>query len=334
MNVLIVGLGGIGQRYLRILKKNFKNTNIYALRSSNNNFEISDNLVVNHSIDIVDKYDIKALRSIDEIRTINLDFAIITSPTSKHLRYHRVFAERKIPLLIEKPLSNSYSDAIKAFNYSKSNNNIMLTGYMLRFHPAVKKFKKLIDTSYLGLINHITVDTFSFMPGWHPYENYKNLYASKKKLGGGVMLTESHEIDLIIWLFGMPKKALSINSKISSFKIDVEDTAASILKYDSKDNKFLVTINQCFTSKIIKRSIKIYGQKGLLELDLINNCIWYKKNKLRKIFIAKNLQRNDLFLSQINYFIKFINNKIGKNSKVLDTGLDTLFLINSLKKNS
>ena len=333
MNFLIIGLGGIGQRYMRLLSKNFKNSRIFALRRNKNYYEIKDNLVINKNTNIIKKYKIKEISSLDQLSDIELNLAIITSPTSKHLDYLKKLIDLKVPVLVEKPISNDYSKAKKIINYAESVNSIIQTGYMLRFNPAVKKIKKLIDNNFLGKIHNITVDIFSFMPGWHPYENYENLYASKKKLGGGVMLTESHEIDLILWLFGMPKVAFSINSRTSNFKIDVEDTAASVLKYNTKEKNFLVTINQCFTSKFQKRSIKIYGQKGLLELDLIKNCIWYnKKNKRKKIFISKNLKRNDLFLSQINYFIKFINNKIDNNSKVLDTGLNTLFLINFLKK--
>lgn len=33
MNIIICGLGGIGQRYLRLISKNFKKFNIYALSS-------------------------------------------------------------------------------------------------------------------------------------------------------------------------------------------------------------------------------------------------------------------------------------------------------------
>ena len=36
----------------------------------------------------------------------------------------------------------------------------------------------------------------------------KNFYACKKILGGGALMTECHEIDLIICLFGVPKSLI------------------------------------------------------------------------------------------------------------------------------
>ena len=35
---------------------------------------------------------------------------------------------------------------------------------------------------------------------WCPYENYRNSYAIKKKMGGGVIKTYSHEVDLSHYL--------------------------------------------------------------------------------------------------------------------------------------
>ena len=259
----------------------------------------------------------------------------MASPTSKHLDQLKRLSDFKIPVLVEKPISNSFKKAKKTISYAESRNNIILTGYMLRFNPAVIEFKRLIDSKFLGQIYKISVDIHSFMPGWHPYENYENLYASKKKLGGGVILTESHEIDLLVWFFGIPNKAISLNSKTSNCNIDVEDTASSVLKYYSKDKNFLVTINQCFTSMTIMREIKIYGPKGFLKLDLINNCIYYEtKQKLKKLFSINRLNRNDLFLSQINYFIKCVNNKMNNKNKILDSGLQTSYLLSLLKKSN
>ena len=335
MKILIIGLGGIGQRYLRILKKNYKNSIIYSIRSSKKNYEIDDNLKIDKNVDIMKKYQINKINDIKDIKLLQLDFALITSPTGKHLEYLRELISENIPILVEKPLSNSYSKAKKIIDYAHSLNVIILTAYVLRFHPAVKKLKKLLDKNILGKIQSVSIDIFSFMPGWHKYEKYESLYASKKELGGGVLLTESHELDLLVWLFGMPNRAMSFSNKTSSYNINVEDTAVSIMEYKDKYKNFLVSINQCFTSKLIKRSIYFYGEKGSLELNFVENSIYYDnlRNK-KKIFSLKVFKRNSLFLNQIKYFNNLIGNKIKRNDLVLDNGLDTLNLIEMLKNNN
>ena len=51
----------------------------------------------------------------------------------------------------------------------------------------------------------------SYLPDWHPYENYKESYAAKKELGGGVVLTSIHELDYLYWLFGKINDVFSIS---------------------------------------------------------------------------------------------------------------------------
>ena len=69
---------------------------------------------------------------------------------------------------------------------------------MLRFHPqSIKIFNIIKNKKSLGTIYNASINVNSYMPNWHKYENYKDLYASNKNLGGGVILTECHEIDLM-----------------------------------------------------------------------------------------------------------------------------------------
>ena len=48
--------------------------------------------------------------------------------------------------------------------------------------------KSLIDKNEIGRMLSVTVENGSFMPDWHPWEDYQISYASQKKLGGGVRL--------------------------------------------------------------------------------------------------------------------------------------------------
>ena len=68
MNFLIIGLGGIGQRYMRLLSKNFKNSRIFALRRNKNYYEIKDNLEIKKNTNIIKKYKIKEISSLDQLR--------------------------------------------------------------------------------------------------------------------------------------------------------------------------------------------------------------------------------------------------------------------------
>ena len=53
------------------------------------------------------------------------------------------------------------------------------------------------------------------MPGWHKGENYKKSYALNKNLGGGVINTCCHEIDLALF-FRTSKRSLCQRNKIKN----------------------------------------------------------------------------------------------------------------------
>ena len=54
--------------------------------------------------------------------------------------------------------------------------------------------------------------------------HYKNSYSSHRRLGGGVLLDLSHEIDYIEWIFKKIKRLDFVKiKKLSNLKINVED---------------------------------------------------------------------------------------------------------------
>ena len=60
----------------------------------------------------------------------------------------------------------------------------------------------------------------SYVPEWHKYENHKELYACNKDLGGEVILTECHEIDILSNIFGEPLD-IEIKKPNKKLKLDV-----------------------------------------------------------------------------------------------------------------
>ena len=88
-----------------------------------------------------------------------------------------------------------------------------MIGCNMRFHSGIKLMRQLIDKKEIGRIISVYAENGSFMPDWHPWENYRISYASNMRLGGGVVLTQIHEIDYLYWLFGDVKKVSSFTGK-------------------------------------------------------------------------------------------------------------------------
>ena len=74
MRVLFIGLGGVGQRHMRNILKISPKSEIFAVRQTNKNFEIDNNLNVDYSTNIMGlkKYYIRvSIKNKQSIKLIN-----------------------------------------------------------------------------------------------------------------------------------------------------------------------------------------------------------------------------------------------------------------------
>src|SRR5882762_11946682 len=102
----------------------------------------------------------------------------------------------------------------------------------MRFHPAVQRLQQIVRERLIGRPLAMQVEVGEYLPHWHKYEDYRQMYASIARLGGGVVLSQIHELDSIYSLFGVPKRIFALGGHLSSLEIDVEDVASSLLDYE------------------------------------------------------------------------------------------------------
>ena len=318
MKILIIGLGSIGQRHLRNIKKISPKTEIYALRKLKRNFILNNkNQIIGK--DIISKYDIKEISNIREIKKINLDAVFINTPSSLHLKDFQVFLNEKLHIFIEKPLSDKSSKAKIFINQiNRKHKQKIMVGHQLRFNECLIKIKTILQKGTLGKICGANIYHGENLKNFHTYENYNNIYASRKKLGGGVILSQIHEIDYCIYLFGSPSSLYASGGRRSDLRIDVEDYANIVFNFKKK-NQFSVNITLDYLQHPKKRELFIVGSKASLKWDYYKDTIninYY--NGLNKSFVFKLKDRNDLFMRELKYFFKSIKNDTNISSDFLN----------------
>lgn len=305
MRALFIGLGGIGQRHLRILKKLQPDIEIAAVRKRGRSFEIGDDLNLDKNVDLVNKYNISTYSSVSDALEFAPDFAVIANPTSRHVATARELVENKIPILMEKPVSNNYEGLDELLELSDKNSTLIMVGYMMRFNPCAVQLKKYLDDHVLGDIYSVVVTVNSYMPQWHKYEGYNEFYAGKKDLGGGVVLTEIHEIDLLYWFFGAPQKIGAVGGMLSKLDLDVEDTVSILMEQKVENRKFPINVNMSFVQKAPIRRFLVLGERGSIEWDIVNNKLWLDDYEvdLHSEHNFPEFERNDMFREQMEYFL-------------------------------
>jgi len=327
--ILFIGLGGAGQRLLRLFKKNLPDVELIAYRSTNKTPLLNADFSVNRKDSIEEVYQIDIFNNINEALALKPDLAVIATPSSMHLEYAQLCASKSINIFVEKPISNSLAGLQLLKDTVESKNVAIQVGFQRRFHPHLSKIKKIINSGQLGQLLTVNFTVASYIPRWHPYENYLDLYACQKKLGGGVLLTEIHEIDLSVWYFGMPKSVMCVGGTYSDVGMDVEDTVSLVLDYI----KFSVRINLTFWQKHNERNLSFFGEEGCLfwnqEDDLLIEK-YFNNTKNNVESINYNSDNDTMFDLQIKSFIENINT-LDSNAN-MNESISSMKIIEAAKK--
>jgi predicted dehydrogenase len=145
-----------------------------------------------------------------------------------------------------------------------------------------------------------------YLPGFHPYEDYRRMYAAQRVLGGGVTLSQIHEIDYLFALFGVPSRVFSMGGKVSSLEIDVEDVSLSLLEFSRADGSPLyVELHQDFVQRPGNRAATVIGERGKVEWSLSGKYLkhWDAAGRLLEAVDHSALARNQAYLSELEYFL-------------------------------
>ena len=316
--ILIVGFGSIGKRHLKnILSK--KNMDI---------------LICTKRTDLKFKEkNIKIIKTIDKAIIEKPDLAFITNETSFHVKTAFKLAKAGIDLFIEKPLSSTSNGLAILEKTIRRNHLISLVGCDHRFHPCLRKIKDIIDNNKLGRIYSVQVESGSLLSDWHPYEDYRKGYSARKELGGGIATTMTHELDFLRWFFGDVKEIFSITKKVSDLDITADDISSMTMIFK---NGIIGELHLDYFARPEFKSCKIKGTKGSLYWNTDSNDVkifYNNKNNWKIIFKAKNFERNQMFMKELEYFLKCIRNK-EKTFNDISEGKKTLEVILGAKKSS
>ena len=331
MKILFVGLGSIGQRHLRNVKKFYPNTKLSAYRILNRKI-ILDNKNKLQRDNLNKKYNIRVFKNFKESLKDKPDAIFICNPTSMHIKYALIAARNKINIYVDKPLSDKMTGVTKLYNLVKKNKIIFMIGYQMRFLESLNYVKSIVDKKILGRLCGANIYNGEFLPDMHKYENYRKTTMAMKKLGGGVINSQIHELDYCVYLFGNPKTIYANGGKFSNFNIDVEDYVNSNMSFEN-DN-ITVNLNLDFFQKPPIRKMFITGTKASLEWNYYKNEVYinyYFSNKQVKKKFGK-FNRNEMFEEQIKYFYNLIRNKKRKNISDLYNGIISLKLSLKIKE--
>ena len=236
--IALVGLGRMGRNHFRVLKET-PGCELVAVVDAQAN--APDNLGA-----------AKFLRSIDELAKIELDAAVIATPTATHHEVAKKLIAMGKHLLVEKPVASTFAQAHEVIELAQKQGVKLAVGHVERFNPAVRKLREVIREGWLGTPIHFA---FTRVGG----------YPETVLEGNNVLLDLAvHDIDVLRSLVGSVKMEHSTSHV--TFREGVFDTAEISLAAASGASAS-VHVNWITPTKI--RSVRVTGTRGVCFVDYI-----------------------------------------------------------------
>lgn len=293
MRFLITGYGSIGRRHFQnLLALGVEDIIFYRTHKSTlDDDELSEYIV---------ETDLGKALAHDP------DAVIVSNPTAFHLDVAIPAANAGCDILLEKPVSHNM-DRVREFRrLVKAEDVKVLVGFQFRFHPGLKQIKGLLAGGQIGRPLSVQAHWGEYLPGWHPWEDYRQGYSARRDLGGGVVLTLSHPFDYLRWLVGEVKAVWAFTESGSDLELEVEDTAEIGLRFE---NGSIGSIHLNYTQRPAAHWMEIVGTKGTIHWDYIKGKVSVydvQESARKEIPVPSDFERNDMFIEEMRHFLAVV----------------------------
>ena len=254
LNTALVGFGNFGKKYYKNILNNKKYKLSVIYRKNNFSNKIYQKL------------------SNKNIESNKIDAAIIVSPVETHYKISRIFIEKKIPLILEKPAAKNTYEIKKLISLSEKKRTSVIVNYSDLFN---ENFNFLISKKKLiGKIKFIEAS----------FGKYSEKYKSYSQQPSQDWL--SHPLSLILEVFKKLSSFRVISNKTikkkKSFFQTIEIKFKTVQKIEGK-----ISFSNLLIKK--KRRLVIYGEKGLINYDGYNDKNNFVLTKKKIIPMKKRL---------------------------------------------
>ena len=291
MKIMIAGLGSIGRRHLRnLLALGERDILLYRTQRST----LPDDELAGIPVET----------DLEAALTRQPEAIIVSNPTALHMQVAIPAAQAGCHLLLEKPVAESM-ERIPELEAAVSENGVrVLVGFHFRYHPGLRYIRDMLAAGEIGRPLSVRAHWGEYLPGWHPWEDYRQGYSARLDLGGGVVLTLSHPLDYLRWLFGEVAALWAFTGKNSDLELQVEDSAEIGLRFASG---MLGSLHLDYNQRPPSHWLEVVGSQGTLHWDNLSGEVRVFQSEIGTWQVyppPTGFERNDLFLAEMRHFLQ------------------------------
>ena len=198
------------------------------------------------------------------LETEQLDFALLSMRNDQAPGVARLFLERKIPVIVEKPAARTAAEIAELNRLAAANGVHWATGFTNRFNPIAGELCRIVREGALG--NIVSIEG-RMVTSSVQQRNPEHWLFSKELAGGGILhWLAIHTIDLIRYITGLEYADLCAEvATRSETGIDVEDMAAVSFTMDNG------AIGSLHAGYVLRGR---YGDIGLTVRGTLGDAVW------------------------------------------------------------
>jgi UDP-N-acetyl-2-amino-2-deoxyglucuronate dehydrogenase len=243
----IIGAGLIADFHAKAIQ-NIKNANLIGICSTN----------PDKARKLAEKYNCRTFKDSTELlQSDEIEVVTIATPSGAHMEPAVEAAQYGKHVLCEKPLDISLERIDKMIEAHARAGTKLGGIFNFRYHDSLKYLKSAVDNGRFGIISYASIH----VPWWRSDAYYKDSWHGTLKLdGGGALMNQAiHMIDILQLLMG-PVDSLQSYTATLGHSIEVEDTAAAVLKFKNRALGVIYGSTASFPGQF--RRIEITGTKG------------------------------------------------------------------------
>ena len=295
LRFLIIGCGSIGKRHI---------SNLIALNAGK---IVAFDVRADRRREVESQLSVEAVDNLEDAWGQGPDVALITTPTSLHVPLALQAAEHGCHLFIEKPLSDRLDNGLdQLLAVVQQQGLVTLVGCNMRFHPGPALVKELLEQGAIGRVLFARVFGGSYLPDWHPWEDYRYSYSANASMGGGCVLDGIHEIDLTRWYVGEVKMVAAMVSQISGLELDAEDVASIILQHVGGQHS---EVHLDYVQRVRVRGCLVAGTEGSVAWEWSDHQVrWYRADQARWFEepLPAEWSVNQMYVDEMAHFLQCV----------------------------
>lgn len=294
---LVVGCGSIGSRHASNLQSLGLDVLGYDADPDRRTAIASD-----HGVEPTD--------SLEDALARDPDVGIVAVPTSAHVEVATVLASAGVDLLVEKPLSHTEAGVAELVDIAEDRDLTTMVGCNMRFHPCIQRLQRLVSVGAVGDLVTARIECGSYLPGWHPEEDYRDSYSARQDLGGGVILDSIHEINYARWFFGEVAAVTAMTRGATALDIETEEVAAITVRFESG---LVAQTLLDYVQRPYRRSCRIVGSEGTLEWNWADERVGQydlAADAWDYTDLADDWKMNDMYVDELSHFLEAVEDDV------------------------